>query len=269
MSTPELLADLHALCRGLADGAAAIAAQRRAEGVSVAATKSSDVDIVTAVDREVEDWLLDQLARVRPDDSVLGEEGDGRTGTSGLTWVVDPIDGTVNYVYGLPHWSVSVAVCAGPPEPGRWELLAGAVAAPALGVTWHAVLGGGAFRGETRLGERAGVPLGHALVGTGFSYVAENRSRQGAVVASLLPQVRDIRRLGSVAVDLCLVAEGSLDAHYERGLNVWDYAAGSLVLTESGGEVLGPGSAPVPDTIVAGHGRTARELAAALEPLLG
>ncbi|NCD18640.1 MAG: inositol monophosphatase [Actinobacteria bacterium] len=268
MITRENPADLHALCRTLADGAAEIATRRRRQGVSVAATKSSDVDIVTAVDQEVEQWLLDQLASARPDDAVLGEEGDGRTGTSGLTWVVDPIDGTVNYLYGLPHWSVSVAVCAGPPEPGAWELLAGAVAAPALGVTWHAVRGGGAFRGETRIEARAGVPLGKALVGTGFSYVAERRSRQGAAVAALLPQVRDIRRLGSVAIDLCLVADGSLDAHYERGLNVWDIAAGSLVLTESGGEVLGPGSAPAPDMIVAGHGHTVRELAAALAALV-
>lgn len=259
--TPALRSELHELCRSLADGAAAIAARRRAEGVTVAATKSSDVDIVTAVDHEVEEWLLAQLAVARPDDAVLGEEGDGRPGTSGLTWVVDPIDGTVNFLYGLPHWSVSVAVCAGEPDPGRWELLAGAVAAPALGSTWHAVAGGGAFRDGTRLEGRPGVPLGQALVGTGFSYVSDRRARQGEVVARLLPQVRDIRRLGSAAVDLCLVAEGSLDAHYEQGLNVWDHAAGSLVVAESGGTVLGPG----PDgLLIAGHGRTATELESAL-----
>lgn len=268
MIGPHLLDDLHSLCRSLADGAGAIAARRRAEGVAVAATKSSEVDIVTAVDHEVEEWLRDELARARPDDAVLGEEGHGRDGTSGLTWVVDPIDGTVNYLYGLPHWSVSVAVCAGPPEPGTWDLLAGAVAAPALGVTWHAVRGGGAFRGDERLLPRVGAPLGHALVGTGFSYVAERRARQGAVVAALLPQVRDIRRLGSVAIDLCLVADGALDAHYERGLNVWDHAAATLVVRESGGEVLDPDAAPTPDMIVAGHGGTVRELAAALAPLV-
>ena len=262
--TPELLADLLALSRTLADGAAAIALDRLAGGVSVAATKSSDVDVVTAVDREVEEWLLARLAETRPDDAVLGEESDGRPGTSGLTWVVDPIDGTVNYLYGLPHWSVSVAVCAGPPEPGGWELLAGAVAAPALGFTWHALRDGGAFRDGSRLGPRAGVPLARALVGTGFSYRAEERARQGDVAAGLVPRVRDLRRLGSVAIDLCLVAQGSLDAHYERGLNAWDIAAGTLIVRESGGTVLGPG----PDgMLVAGHGGTAQELTDALRSL--
>lgn len=261
--SPELRAELHSLCRSLATGGASIAAERRATGVTVAATKSSDVDVVTAVDQEVEEWLLDQLAAARPDDAVLGEEGDGRSGSSGLTWVVDPIDGTVNYLYGLPHWAVSVAVCAGPPDPRHWELLAGAVAAPTLGATWHAVQGGGAFRGEQRLTARPGVPLSQALVGTGFGYLAETRARQGAVVAGLLPQVRDIRRLGSVAVDLCLVAEGLLDAHYERGLQVWDHAAGSLIVAESGGTIRRP--AYDAEMLVAGHGTTVDDLMAALE----
>lgn len=259
--TPGLLEELHALSCELATGAGDIARHRREAGVEVAHTKSSVTDIVTRADREVEEWLRARIAEARPDDAVLGEEGEDTSGRSGLTWVIDPIDGTVNYLYGLPHWAVSVAVCAGPPDPARWDLLAGAVRAPALGTTWHAVRGGGAFRDGRRLEPQDGPELARALVATGFGYVAEQRARQGATVGLLLPHVRDIRRLGAASVDLCLVAEGSLDGYYEEGLNPWDIAAGSLVVTEAGGRVHGLGGAPASRVmVVAGRGGTGREL---------
>lgn len=265
-ASPRLLEELHALSRELAEGAAGIARRRRDAGVAVTATKSSRTDIVTAADQEVESWLRSRIAERRPADGILGEEGDDVPGRSGLTWVVDPIDGTVNYLYGLPHWAVSVAVCAGPPEPARWDLLAGAVCAPMLATTWHAVRGGGAFRGDRRLAPRPGVDLAQALVGTGFAYVADVRAQQGDVVRAVLPAVRDVRRLGSASVDLCLVADGTLDAHFERGLNPWDIAAGCLVVAEAGGVVHGLGGAPPSrDMVVAGARDTAARLAAHLE----
>jgi len=266
--SPRLVGDLRVLSCELARGAADIALRRRDGGVRVAATKTSDTDIVTAADREVEEWLRDRLRVARPGDGVLGEEGDDAVGSSGLTWIIDPIDGTVNYLYGLPFWAVSVAVCAGPPRPGSWSLLAGAVCAPVLGATWHAARGHGAFREDRRLPSRAGADLRHALVATGFGYTVEQRVRQGEVVGAVLPRVRDIRRLGCASVDLCLVADGTLDAYYESGLHAWDMAAGCLIVEEAGGRVHGLRGRPASrEMVVAGHGGTAQALADLLAAL--
>ncbi|GAA4433216.1 inositol monophosphatase family protein [Georgenia halophila] len=226
---------LLALCEELARSAADHVRARTADHGGVARTKSSAVDVVTAVDTESEALLRKAIARARPDDAILGEEEGASSGTSGLTWVIDPIDGTVNFLYGIPSYAISVAVVSGEPDPATWTQIAGCVHAVAGGTTWTAARGHGAWRDGERLGPRPVPPLGESLVGTGFSYTADKRGRQGRVVAQVLPHVRDIRRIGSAAIDLCLVADGRLDAYYESGLNPWDMAAGTLVVTEAGG----------------------------------
>lgn len=201
-------------------------------------TKSSPTDAVTAMDRASERLVVEGLLAARPDDAVLGEEGGSRSGASGVRWVLDPIDGTVNYVYGIPAYAVSLAAeVAG-------EVVAGVVRNPVTGEEWTAVRGGGAWRDGRRLRGSATTDLGLALVGTGFSYDAATRAEQGRVVAALLPAIRDIRRGGSAALDLCAAAEGRLDAYFERGLQPWDLAAGGLVAVEAGLRVTGLDGAP-------------------------
>ena len=231
--------DLLTIARRVGLEAGALAARRRAEGVEVAATKSSIVDVVTLADREVEAYVRAAIADVRPDDGFLGEESTGTTGGSGLTWIVDPIDGTVNYLYGIPQYAVSIAVVEGGADPAEWNTLAGCVVNPANGEVFTAAQGGGAYLGAQQLQVNAGVSLEQTLLSTGFSYSAETRSRQGQVLAGILGQVRDIRRAGSASLDLCWVAAGRLDAYAERGLNPWDHAAGALVVREAGGHVGG------------------------------
>jgi myo-inositol-1(or 4)-monophosphatase len=235
MAAQELLD----IARSVAEEAGELAARLRREGVEVAATKSSPIDIVTAADRAAEDLIRGRLAALRPADGFLGEESGGASGTSGLTWVVDPIDGTVNYLYGLPNWSVSIAVVEGEPDPGTWTALAGAVAAPMLGEVYSASAGGGAFVGDRRLHVRDAVPLDRALVATGFHYTQEIRTNQARVAQPLLARVRDLRRAGGAAIDLAYVAAGRIDAYFEQGLNPWDQAAGALLVREAGGVVRG------------------------------
>jgi myo-inositol-1(or 4)-monophosphatase len=203
------------------------------------------VDVVTALDRESERLIRASIEAARPQDGILGEEYGHRPGTSGLTWVVDPIDGTVNFLYGIPAYSVSIAVVAGDPyDPAGWSVVAGCVHAPAQGRSYWAAQGRGAWRADEYddarpLAVRGDVALDQALVGTGFGYRPERRARQGEVVAVLVPRVRDIRRAGCASLDLCAVAAGELDGYYERGLQPWDLAAGALVVTEAGGIVRG------------------------------
>ncbi|MEE6168361.1 MULTISPECIES: inositol monophosphatase family protein [unclassified Mycolicibacterium] len=201
-------------------------------------SKSTRTDPVTIVDTETERWLRERLAVLRPDDEILGEEEGGRSGSDGLRWVIDPIDGTVNFVYGIPAYAVSVAVQL----DGR--SVAGAVANVAAGSVYSAALGQGAAvlhdGVSTPLRCTAVDDLGMALVGTGFAYVPEQRRRQAEVLAQLLPAVRDMRRLGSCALDLCMVAAGQLDAYYEEGVHVWDWAAGALIAAEAGATVWLP-----------------------------
>ena len=228
----------------IAREAGELAARRRAEGVAIAASKSSLEDVVTEADREVETFIRSRLADLRPDDAFLGEEWGAEGGSSGFTWVVDPIDGTVNYLYGIPDYCVSIAVVEGEPEPGTWTALAGVVYAPAKGELFRAAAGHGAFRGDERLAVTSGVTPALALVGTGFGYAAEKRVRQAAVVQSLIAEVRDIRRIGAAALDLCAVACGRIDAYYESGLNPWDQAAGVLIAQEAGARVEGRDGSP-------------------------
>ena len=207
----------------------------------VADTKSSPTDVVTEMDRSAEELIRERLLAARPGDAVLGEEGGETGGTAPgagqVRWVVDPLDGTVNYLYGLADWSVSIAAEL------DGTVVAGVVTAPALGELFTATLGGGAWlraagRPPVALRCNTGVPLDQALVSTGFGYAVPRRVVQGEVVGAVLPRVRDIRRGGSCAVDLCSLAAGRVDAYYERGVNYWDYAAGGLVATEAGA-VLG------------------------------
>jgi myo-inositol-1(or 4)-monophosphatase len=233
------LDELLRLARDTATTAGALALRRRREGVEVADHKSSPVDVVTMADRETENLIRSLLADARPDDGFLGEEGGADTGSSGLTWVVDPIDGTVNYLYGIPHWAVSIAVVEGEPDPDTWRALAGCVVNPSTGEIYTATDAGGAFSGNQQLRVVEPDSLEQALVGTGFSYDSATRGRQGEVVAGLLPLVRDIRRFGTASLDLCNVATGRLNGYFERGLKPWDHAAGALVAREAGASVSG------------------------------
>lgn len=229
--------EFHDIALTIARRAAAIAVQRRRDGVEIAASKSTLTDIVTSADREVEGLIRDTLAAVRPHDGFFGEETGAQTGTSGLTWVVDPIDGTVNYFYDIPAYAVSVAVVEGEPDPLTWSALAGAVVNPARNEVFSAAAGQGAWRNGSALTIGGPVELPMALVGTGFGYDASVRVQQATLVTELIGQVRDIRRIGSAALDLCDVAAGRLDAFYERGLNPWDHAAGALIAAEAGATI--------------------------------
>lgn len=190
--------------------------------------KSSDSDPVSAADLASQELILGELSRLRPSDGVLSEEGANRNGTSGLTWVIDPLDGTVNYLRGRDEFGVSIAVVD---EDGP---VAGCVHAPAAERCFTAARGRGAWRDGALLKRGQAGPLETALVGTGFSYDANQRGVQGQWLAELLPRIADIRRLGAAALDICAVADGSLDAFVESDLSEWDIVAGVLVARESG-----------------------------------
>jgi myo-inositol-1(or 4)-monophosphatase len=207
-------------------------------------TKSSPTDIVTAMDKAAEAMIVDRLLAARPDDGVLGEEGAGRAGTSGVRWVIDPIDGTVNYLYRLPSWSVSIGVEL------DGVVVAGVVLDGPRDVVWTATRGGGAYRDGVQVHCSAETQLSKALLATGFSYVAERRRMQGQVIAGVLPRVRDIRRLGSAALDLCSAAAGHVDAYAEQSLHPWDLAAGGLIASEGGCRVEGLHGAPAGHALV-------------------
>jgi myo-inositol-1(or 4)-monophosphatase len=249
VSDPEAL--LRIAVEAAGEAGRLLASWRGDERPEIVDTKSSPTDVVTEMDRRSEALITEWIRAVRPGDTVLGEEGGQTLGGPGATdaggharvrWVVDPLDGTVNYLYGLPDWAVSIAAEV------DGTILAGVVEVPRFGERFTAVAGRGAWlhRGESAIALRCntGVILGQALVGTGFGYDAGRRQVQGEVVAALLPHVRDIRRGGSAAVDLCSVAAGRMDAFFERGLNYWDYAAGGLIAREAGALVGGLAGRP-------------------------
>jgi myo-inositol-1(or 4)-monophosphatase len=187
---------------------------------------------VSEVDRRSEARISAILARRRPDDGLLGEEGDRREGTSGVRWVVDPLDGTTNYLFGLPAFCVSIAAEL------DGEPVAGVVLDPSRRETWAAYAGGGAWCNGVPARVAAGrSTLATALVATGFGYRSERRAWQAAIAARVIPAVRDIRRFGSAALDLSWVAGGRFDAYYEWGLNPWDLSAGTLLCREAGAVV--------------------------------
>ena len=237
----SLETDLLALAVDIACEAGQLAHRRRSEGVAIAATKSALADIVTEADREVEELIRARLAAERPDDGFLGEESGAERGTSDITWVVDPIDGTVNYAYGIPVYAVSIAAVTGEPDPESWDAVAGAVFAPGLGEMFTAARGEGAHLGRERLRVHDHDGPTGALVATGFGYDPATHEGDLARLARVMPLARDVRRLGAASVDLSYVAAGRLDAYFERGLNPWDHAAGGLIVQEAGGRFGGPG----------------------------
>jgi myo-inositol-1(or 4)-monophosphatase len=265
---------LRTVAEQLATEAAAFVRRRRAEvfgdspsrgAASPVRAKSTPTDPVTVVDTETEALLRERLTVVRPGEPVLGEEQGGSAdgGDGRLTWVLDPIDGTVNFVYGIEAYAVSVAV------QRDGASVAGAVANVPTGALYSAAAGHGAHlrrAGATRPLQASGASeLSMSLVGTGFSYVAERRMRQAQILSALIPAVRDIRRIGSCALDLCMVAAGALDAYYEDGVHVWDWAAGALIATEAGATLQLPPADTTPGFIVASAPAIADALDVALK----
>jgi myo-inositol-1(or 4)-monophosphatase len=219
------------------------------------AVKSSATDLVSDADREAERAIRELLAAERPDDGLVAEEGSRADAASGRRWVVDPLDGTINFLYGFPAWAVSVAL-----EDADGTKV-GVVHSPIHGETFRAARGQGAFLGERRLAVRPPRPLEQALVATGFSYEPARRAAQAEVIGALLPRARDIRRAGAAALDLAWLAAGRVDAFFERGLQHWDWAAGRLLIEEAGGSCawLGDGW---PALIAASHDELIAELRA-------
>lgn len=236
---PDLIEELKGVALAAADGGAAIVRAQADEGREGFTTKSSPTDLVSEADRASERFITQYIRSQRPHDAIVGEEGTSVPGSSGISWAADPLDGTTNFYFRIPAYSVSVAAI------WQGDPVAGAVVDCARGETWWAAQGQGAWRDGIRCAVASGrSELSTALVGTGFGYKRERRVFQAAVVADLIGDVRDIRRFGSAALDLCSVAGGRLDAYYEAGLNDWDWAAGRLICREAGGtaEML-PGGA--------------------------
>jgi myo-inositol-1(or 4)-monophosphatase len=222
-------------------------------------TKSSGTDMVSEVDRAAEALIVEHLLRARPDDGMVGEEGTDRAGSSGVCWVVDPLDGTTNYLYGLAGFGVSIAAEA------HDAVVAGVVLDVVRDELFAAVRGEGATRDGRPIQVSTPASLATALIATGFSYDSERRARQAAALVPVLPRVRDIRRVGAAAVDLCSVACGRVDGYYELGLAPWDLAAGGLIAAEAGAIVTdfhgGPATA---GAVVAAGPAIATELRALL-----
>ena len=244
MTVPEP-SELLVLATRLARQAGELALEMRV-GVEQLDTKSSPTDVVTAADQAVEQLLVTAIRAARPDDGLLGEEGADDPGTSGLRWVVDPIDGTVNYLYGIPQWAVSIGI-----EDVDGAIV-GVVFDPAKDELWQAVRGGGSTLNGKPLRCSSVPTLGQALVATGFGYDERRRAAQAVALQDVLPIVRDIRRAGAGSLDLCSVAAGRVDAYYEQGLSPWDLSAGALIAREAGARVEGlKGQPPSYDLVLA------------------
>ncbi len=222
-------------------------------------SKSSPTDLVSEMDRAAEELIREIILGARPDDGLIGEEGTSRPSRSGLSWLVDPIDGTANYLRGLPNYSVSIAAV------DEKEAVAGVVHDPTLDETFTAIYGqGAALNGKpVRCSATA---LAEAIVGTGFSYSPTQRARQAEVLRSVLPAVGDIRRTGSAALSLCWVACGRLDGYFETGLNRWDFAAGALIALEGGADVRGAETGRSPGELLVA---SAPAISAGLQRILG
>ena len=193
--------------------------------------KSTAIDIATHMDIASEKLIVDSILAARPNDGIIGEEGATRESKSGVTWVIDPVDGTVNYFYGLPGWAVSIAA---KDESGT---IVGVVHSPTANTTWHASRGGGAFLNNVKIACNDPIELNRALLSSGFAYDVKDRFEQLKIVNALLPQIRDLRRIGSAAADICHVATGMVDGYFETGLHEWDLAAAELIAREAGAVV--------------------------------
>jgi myo-inositol-1(or 4)-monophosphatase len=226
------------LARTIAVEAGTMATTMRTAGISVATTKSNQLDIVTQADTAVENLIKDRLKAARPDDGFLGEEGGEVEGSSGITWIVDPIDGTVNYLYGSSYYAVSIAATMRGDDGGRVSIAA-CVYAPALSAEYSAAVGHPAYLNGTELHVNTSVPLDKALVSTGFLYDIATRPTVLQDVTTLATKIRDVRMIGAAALEICGVAEGRTDAHFQRGLPIWDYAAAILIAQQAGAEVRG------------------------------
>ena len=220
--------ELLSLAESAAREAGALLQRRAGQARTAIETKSTLTDMVSEVDRESETLIVARILAERPGDAILGEEGGGRPGTSGVIWIIDPLDGTTNYLYGLPAYAVSIAC-----ERGG-EVVAGVVFDAAHGQMYSACRGGGAFRDRKAIHVSDKADLSTALIGTGFSYEAGFRAAQAELLGRIIGRVRDVRRAGSAALDLCSVACGRLDAYHET-LEPWDRAAGALIVEEAGG----------------------------------
>ncbi len=244
-----MTSDLHelvALARAVAEEVAAglveaLAGDARASAIT---SKSTGTDLVTEMDTWAEALIVERILERRPHDGIHGEEGADVTGTSDVSWCIDPIDGTVNFVHGLPGFCVSIAALRG----GR--AVAAVVVSPLHGETFVATLGGGALRNDRPIRCSDPPGLDRAVVGTGFGYRPDRRRRQAEVVAEVIPHIADVRRFGAAALDLCWVACGRLDGYWEVGLNPWDHAAGALIATEAGATCSGPGGEPPSESFV-------------------
>jgi len=237
-------AELLALAKRVGAEAAAMLMDRPAE--LQINTKTTAIDVVTQMDIAVEAFIVESLLAARPDDGMVGEEGADRTSTSGITWVIDPLDGTVNYLYDLPGWNVSIAA---KDEEGQ---LIGVVTAPSINSTWWAVRGQGAFHNGQPIRCNDPIDLNRAMLATGFQYDVAHRAVQIEDVSRLLPLIRDLRRNGAAAVDLCHVAMGRVDGYFEHGLKEWDWAAAGLIAQEAGARFGRYGQAPYLMTLAAG-----------------
>lgn len=233
----DLIDELAALAAQVARIAGEAARHAREGGLEVD-NKSSQTDLVTDVDRATEALIVERISAARPGDGFAGEEGTDQPSSTGVVWHIDPIDGTTNFVYGLPGWSVSVAAEIERPDTDPSDAMAvGAVYDPSLDELFTAARGRGAQLDGEPIATSTRAGLATALVATGFSYDPATRRRQGRVLAELAPVVGNIRRFGSAAIDLCLVAAGRVDAYYEADLNLWDRAAGELIALEAGARV--------------------------------
>jgi myo-inositol-1(or 4)-monophosphatase len=247
--------DLLALAERVARRAGEVQLDQLTSAREQVTTKSSATDMVTAVDREVERLIVDGILDARPDDGILGEEGADVEGSSGYRWLIDPIDGTTNYLYGHPGFAVSIACEL------DGQTIAGVVNDPIHGEVFAATRGGGATRNGEAIHCSTETDPRQALVATGFSYDAGRRREQAAVLAQVIGEIRDIRRMGAAAVDLCSVACGRVDAYFERGLNAWDLAAGELIASEAGAEITAIDGGPAePGSVLAAPPTLATQL---------
>ncbi len=242
--TTHNTAELLSLAQRIGREAAAMLMDRPAE--LEVNTKSTAIDVVTQMDIKVEAFIVEELLAARPDDGLIGEEGADRASTSGITWVIDPLDGTVNYLYDLPGWNVSIGA---KDEEGQ---LIGVVVAPSINSTWWAVRGEGAFFNGKPIRCNDPIEMNRAMVATGFQYDVAHRGKQIEHLSKALPLIRDLRRNGAAAVDLCHVAMGRVDAYYEHGLKEWDWAAAGLIAREAGARFGLYGQAPYQMTLAAG-----------------